>query len=240
MDTDESDDEYDEDNDSDTPPVNTTMSLVKGARCPICNARFRPSKNARPGCEERSAKSNLERHAQKKGEDGDAAHMSVAEALQAVDPHLDNCQLGRVPPGEVRDASNCVGNTDQEWRTYIGHYNRHMRMPLADRQKALSNQHSGKALGKCIEKLTQQWQSDAVQFRTRPRTGELELDDEFYDCWSLAETGREQFYAGWEAAEDEIEIARREQEYLDYCRHRPPNDRNGDRRMYLPDKRSEM
>ena len=181
MDTDESNDGHDENDDSDTPPVNTTMPLVKGARCPICNARFKPSKNARPGCGERSAKSNLERHAQKKGEDGDAAHMSVAEALRAVDPHLDNWQLGRVPPGEVRDASNWVRNTDQEWRTYIGHYNRHMRMPLADRQKALSNQHSGKALKKCVEKLRWQWRSGAVQFKTQPQTGELELDEEFYD-----------------------------------------------------------
>jgi hypothetical protein len=56
VDTDERDDEYDEDSDSDTPPVNNTMPLVKGARCPVCNAKFKPCKNARPGCEERSAK----------------------------------------------------------------------------------------------------------------------------------------------------------------------------------------
>ena len=42
MDTDESDDEYD---DSDTPPVNTTMASKKGARCPVCNARLKQSKN---------------------------------------------------------------------------------------------------------------------------------------------------------------------------------------------------
>ena len=79
-----------------------------------------------------------------------------------------------------------------------------------------------------------------MQFRTQPQTGESELDEEFYDCRDLAETGREQFYDDWEAAEDEIEIARREQEYLDYCRHRPPNDKNGDKMMYLPEKRSKM
>ena len=50
MDTDASDDEYD---DSDTPPVNTTMASKKGARCPVCNARFKQSKNARPECGER-------------------------------------------------------------------------------------------------------------------------------------------------------------------------------------------
>ena len=153
MDTDESDDEYDEDSDSDTPPVNNTMPLVKGARCPVCNAKFKPCKNVRPGCEERSAKWNLERHTQRKEEDGDASHMSVAEALRAVDPHLGNYQTGKVPLGEVRGASNWLRNTDQEWRTYVGHDNRHTRMPLADRQKALSNQHSGKALKKCVEKL---------------------------------------------------------------------------------------
>ena len=131
-------------------------------------------------------------------------------------------------------------NTDQEWKTYIGHYNHHMGMPLTDRQKAMSDRQSGKALGKCVERLTWQWRLGVVQFRTRPQTGELESNDEFYDCWNLAETGREQFYADWEAAEDEIEIARREQEYLDYCRHRPPNDKNGDKRMYLPDERSEI
>ena len=75
MDTDESADEYDE---SDAPPASTTMAVKKGARCPVCNARFTQSKNARPECGERSAKSNLERHAQKKGEDGDEAHMAVA------------------------------------------------------------------------------------------------------------------------------------------------------------------
>ena len=78
MDTDESDDEYD---DSDPPSANTTMALKKGARCRVCNARFKQSKNARPECRERSAKSNLERHAQKNGDDGDEAHMAVAKAL---------------------------------------------------------------------------------------------------------------------------------------------------------------
>ena len=144
--------------------------------------------------------------------------MVVAKALRAVDPHLGNWQLGRVPPGEVRDASNWVRNTDQEWRTYIGRYSRHMRMSPTDRQKALNDKHSGKTLRKYVEALTQQWQSCAVRFRNQPQTGEKELDGEFYDCWDLAETGREQFYADWEAAKDEKEIARREQEYLDYCR----------------------
>ena len=163
-DTDESDEEHYEDYDSDTPPVNTTVPLVEGARCPVCDAKFKPCKNARPGCEVRSAKWNLERHAQKKGEDGDASHLSVAEALRAVDPHLANWQIGKVPPGEVRDVSNWVGHTDQEWRSYTGHYNRHMRMPPADRQRALDDRHSGRALRKCIERMTQQWQSGAVQF----------------------------------------------------------------------------
>ena len=241
-DTDGSDDEYDEQHDSDTPPVNTTMPLVKGARCPVCNARFKQCKNARPGCEERSAKWNLERHAQKKAEDGDASHMLVAEELRAADPHLGNWQVGKVPPGEVRDASNWVSHTDQEWRTYIDHYNRHMRMRPADRRRALNDRHhdSGRDLSKCIERLTQQWQSGAVQFRTRPQTGELEFNDEFYADWKAAEDEREQFYADWRAAEDEIETARREQEYRDHCRQRPPNHKDGDRRMHLPDGRDEM
>jgi hypothetical protein len=239
-DTDGSDDEYYEEYDSDTPPVNTTVPLVEGARCPVCNAKFKPCKNARPGCERRSAKWNLERHAQKKGEDGDASHSSVAEALRAVDPHLANWKIGQVPPGEVRDVSNWVGHTDQEWRTYTGQYNRHMRMPPADRKRALNDRHSGRALRKCIGRLTEQWQSGAVQFRTRLQTGELELNDEFYNCWDLAESGRERFYFDWEAAEDEREIARRDQEYLDHCRHRPPNHKDGDKRMYLPDERNEM
>ena len=79
-----------------------------------------------------------------------------------------------------------------------------------------------------------------MQFRHQPQTGESELDEEFHDCWDLAETGREQFYADWEAAQDEIEIAPQEQEHLDYCRHRPASDKNGDKRMYLPGKRSEL
>ena len=78
-----------------------------------------------------------------------------------------------------------------------------------------------------------------VQFRHQLLTGELELDDEFYQHWIDAEVEREQFYIDWEEAETEREIERREQEYRDYCRQRPPNNKEGDRRMYLPDKRSD-
>ena len=174
---------------------------------------------------------------------GDAPHRAVAEALNAEDEHLDNWQRGRVPPGETRNASNWQRHTDQEWRTYIGHYNRHMNMSPADRKNALNNQHSGEALRKCFARLDQQWLSGSVQFRHQLLTGELELDDEFYQHWIDAEEGRdmgrEQFYIDWEEAETEREIERREQEYRDYCRQRPPNDKEGDRRMYLPEKRSD-
>ena len=137
--TDEDADEDDEDHDdmryairvsmSDTPrrppPANTTAtqpSTVNNTRCPVCGAKFKPSKNARSDCKERSAKSNMEKQALKKG---DEDHKALAEALRAEDDHLDNWQGGRVPPGETRNASNWQRHTDQEWRTYIGHYNRH-------------------------------------------------------------------------------------------------------------------
>ena len=162
--------------------------------------------------------------------------MAVAKVLKAEDPHLDNWQQGRVPPGETRDASNWQRQTDQEWRNYIGHYNRHMNMHRADQQKALNNQHSGEALRKCIRRLNQQRQSGSVQFRHQSRTGDLELDDEFYQHWIDAEEEREQFYIDWEEAETERDEARRDQEYRDYCRQRPPNDKDGDKRMYLPKK----
>ena len=91
------------------PPANTTAAEAttaaqpkKGAKCPVCQAKFRQCKNARPECAERSAKSNLERHCTTKG---DAPHRAVAEALKAEDEHLDNWQQGRVPPGETRDAA---------------------------------------------------------------------------------------------------------------------------------------
>jgi hypothetical protein len=251
------DEDHSMDYDSDTPPANITATqpevacrtcgLVFGgpnqerpicctslkAECTACGKKFYPSKDARPDCLERSAKSNLEKHARQKG---DEAHMAVAKVLKAEDPHLDNWQQGRVPPGETRDASNWQKQTDQEWRNYIGHYNRHMNMHRADQQKALNNQHSGEALGKCIRRLNQQRQSGSVQFRHQSRTGDLELDDEFYQHWIDAEEEREQFYIDWEEAETERDEARRDQEYRDYCRQRPPNDKDGDKRMYLPKK----
>jgi hypothetical protein len=251
------DEDHSMDYDSDTPPANITATqpevacrtcgLVFGgpnqerpicctslkAECTACGKKFYPSKDARPDCLERSAKSNLEKHARQKG---DEAHMAVAKVLKAEDPHLDNWQQGRVPPGETRDASNWQRQTDQEWRNYIGHYNRHMNMHRADQQKALNNQHSGEALGKCIRRLNQQRQSGSVQFRHQSRTGDLELDDEFYQHWIDAEEEREQFYIDWEEAETERDEARRDQEYRDYCRQRPPNDKDGDKRMYLPKK----
>ena len=113
-----------------------------------------------------------------------------------------------------------------------------MRMHPADQQKALNNQHSGETLRKCIARLNQQWQSGLVQFRHQLHTGELELDEEFYECWSEAEAEREQFYADWEEADTEREIERRDQEYRDHWQ-RPPNDKEGDRRMHLPEKRSD-
>ena len=203
---------------TDTPPANITSTQpevacsIWGIKCTVCGKNFKPSKNARPDCLERSAKSNLEKHARKKG---DEAHMAVAKVLKAEDPHLDNWQQGRVPPGETRDASNWQRQTDQEWRNYIGHYNRHMNMHRADQQKALNNQHSGEALGKCIRRLNQQRQSGSVQFRHQSRTGDLELNDEFYQHWIDAEEEREQFYIDWEEAETERDEARRDQEYRD-------------------------
>ena len=123
------------------PPANTTSAGAttaaqpkRGAKCPVCQAKFRQCKNARPECAERSAKSNLERHCATKG---DEPHRAVAEALKAEDEHRDNWQQGRIPPGETRNASNWQGHTDQEWRTYIGHYNRHMDMRPADQQKGI-------------------------------------------------------------------------------------------------------
>ena len=108
-------------------------------------------------------------------------------------------------------------------------------MHPADQQRALNNQHSGEALRKCIARLNQQWQSGSVQLRHQLHTGELE----FYQHWIDAEEEREQFYIDWEEATTEREIERREQEYRDYYRQRPPNDKEGDRRMYLPEKRSD-
>ena len=167
---------------------------------------------------------------------GDEDHNAVAEALRAEDCHLDNWQQGRALPGETRNASNWVGNTDREWKTYIGHYNRHMRMHPADRQKHLND---SKTLRIRIARLNRQWQSGQVQFKHQLHTGELELDEEFYECWKKAEAEREQFYTDWEEAETEQEIERREQEYQDHCRHHPPNSKDCDRRMYLPEKRSD-
>ena len=138
--------------------------------------------------------------------------MAVAKVLKAEDAHLDNWQQGRVPPGETRDASNWQRHTDQEWRAYIGHYNRHMNMHPADQQKALNNKYSGEALRKCIARLNEQWESGSVQFRHQSHTGVLEFDHEFYRHWDEADDEREQFYDHWDAAED------------------------GDRRTYLPKK----
>ena len=109
-------DEYDSTNcDSGTPPANTTSTEAeqpkKGAKCPVCGAKFKQSNSARPDCRERRAKSNLEKQAVRKG---DEDHTAVAEALRAEDCHVDNWQQGRVPPGETRNASNWVGSTDQE------------------------------------------------------------------------------------------------------------------------------
>ena len=101
-----------------------------------------------------------------------------------------------------------------------------MRMHPADQQKALNN---SETLRKCIARLNQQWQSGSVQFRHQLHTGELELDQEFYEHWSEAEAERERFYVHWDEADTEREIERRDQEYRDHCRHRPPNDKEGDK-----------
>ena len=68
-------------------PVDASTEPKKGAKCPVCSARFRESKDARPECLERSAKSNLGKHAQEKGDD---AHMDVVKKLKEADPDLDN------------------------------------------------------------------------------------------------------------------------------------------------------
>ena len=44
-------------------PVDASAEPKKGTRCPVCDTRFRQSKDARSECLERSAKSNLGRHA---------------------------------------------------------------------------------------------------------------------------------------------------------------------------------
>ena len=75
-----------------------------------------------------------------------------------------------------------------------------------------------------------------MQFRRQSHAGDLELDDEFYQHWDDAEDWRKQFYIDWEEAETERYEVRRNQEYHDYCRQRPPNDKDGDKRMYLPKK----
>ena len=75
--------------------------------------------------------------------------------------------------------------------TYIGHYNRHMRMDPGDQQKALNDSN---ALRKCIARLSQQWQSGSVQFRHQLHTGDLEFGHEFYEHWHEAEAEREHFY----------------------------------------------
>ena len=152
--------------DSDTPPTNNTATqpevacmtcgLVFGgpnlneeerpicctfikAACTTCKKVCRPSKNARQGCFERSAKSNLEKHALELAKKGDEKHRALARKLRAEDCYLDNWQEGRVPPGETRNTSNWKKCTDKEWKNYIGHYNRHMSMDLEDQQKALED-----------------------------------------------------------------------------------------------------
>jgi len=228
---------YDEDDsmnyDSDTPPANTTAtqpSTANNTECTVCGKKINPSKNARPECKLRSAKSNMEQHALKKG---DAPHKALAEALRAEDCHLDNWQTGRVPPGETRNASNWQRKTPQEWATYIGRYNRHLRRSPEDQQKALNDNQD---LRKCITRLNQQWQSGSVQFRHQSHTGDVEFDHEFYRHWDEADDEREQFYRHWEDADKERQDAVTEQEYQELCRHRPPNKKHGDKRMYLPKK----
>ena len=88
-DADEDEEDYDSMNyDSNTPPASTTATHPSNnAQCTICGAKFKPSKNARPDCLERSAKSNMEKHALQKGDEN---HKALAEALRAEDCHLDN------------------------------------------------------------------------------------------------------------------------------------------------------
>ena len=68
-------------------PVDTAAEHKEGAKFPVCGARSKQSKDACDECLERSAKSNLGKHAQAKGDD---AHMIVVGKLKEADPDLDN------------------------------------------------------------------------------------------------------------------------------------------------------
>ena len=71
--------------DSDTPPANTTAtqpSTANNTKCTVCGKKFKPSKNARPDCLERSAKSNLEKHALQLAKKDDEKHRALAKKLR--------------------------------------------------------------------------------------------------------------------------------------------------------------
>ena len=80
-----------------------------------------------------------------------------------------------------------------------------------------------KNLRKCITRLEKQWQSisGSVQFKHRLHTGELVLDQKFYDDFDEA-------YKEREREQKKLKDALADQEYREYCRRRPPNDKQDD------------
>ena len=165
-------------------PADTSAEPKKGAKCPVCGARFRQSKDARSECLERSAKSNLGRHAYEKGDD---AHMEVLKKLKEADPDLDNWQKGRVPPGGTRDATNWQPHTPEQWSMILGRFNRHYSMSSTGQERALRGD---PRLGKCIARVEEQQRSGSVRFRRQRYNGNLELEHEYYSDWARAETTR--------------------------------------------------
>ena len=196
-------------------------------KCWICNQVFKPCKNAAPGRHLRSAKWACQQHSLSKIDDthNGAAHKRLAEELQAEDPELEYWQLGRLAPGEKRCKKNWKSNTDQEWKRYIDHYNRHMRMTKADQEKALQGNRN---LERCINRIREQWQTESVQFDHQKHTGELAFDQKFYDAFDEAYKKRRLEEQKRERQQEQLEDAEAERQYQESCRQRPPNPKQND------------
>ena len=91
-------------------------------------------------------------------------------------------------------------------------------MKPAELEEALRNNENPR---KCITRLEKQWHSGSVQFKHRLHTGELVLDQKFYDDFDEA-------YQEREREQKKLEDALADQEYREYCRRRPPNDKFDD------------
>ena len=154
-----------------------------------------------------------------------AAHKALAEELQAEDPELEYWQDGRLAPGEKRCKKNWRSNTDQEWRRYIDHYNRYIRMTRADQEKALQ---VNKNLAKCINRIREQWQTESVQFDHQKHTGELAFDQKFYDAFDEAYKQRWLEAQKRERQQKQLEDAETERQYQELCQERPPNPKQDD------------